>query len=75
MCDYGLYLGATGDNSALGPDLAERTGGLKMYLNETLNALNMDKLEYVRKNFDTRDPNTSPYVVTLRSIRCRVFYF
>ena len=59
VCDYALYLGATGDNSTLtlSECLAERTCGLKMYLNETFNSLKMDKLEYVRKHFDTWPKN------------------
>ncbi len=39
------------------PELAERSCGLKMYLNETFNALKMNKLEYVRKHFETWPKN------------------
>ncbi len=53
VCDYGLYFGATGDNSTIIPDLAERACALKMYLNETFNALRMDKVEYWVKHFET----------------------
>ena len=53
MCDYGIFLGATADNSKIVPDLAERSCGLKMYLNETFNALRMDKLAYVRAHFES----------------------
>jgi dihydroorotase-like cyclic amidohydrolase len=44
VCDYGLFLGATADNSDEIPDLAGRACALKMYLNETFNALKMDKV-------------------------------
>ena len=44
VCDYGIFLGATADNSEEIPDLAHRSCGLKMYLNETFNALRMDKV-------------------------------
>ena len=52
VCDYGLYLGASADNSVLLPELAARSCGLKMYLNETFNALKMDQLSYVRQHFE-----------------------
>lgn len=53
VCDYGLYLGATANNSEQIVALAERACGLKMYLNETFNALRMDKLEDWVKHFKT----------------------
>jgi len=39
------------DNSTLIPQLADRSCGLKMYLNETFNALKMDKIEQWIKHF------------------------
>lgn len=51
VCDYGLYLGATATNSTEIVDLADRACGLKMYLNETFNALRMDKVESWIKHF------------------------
>ena len=51
LCDYGLYLGATANNSEQIPALAERACALKMYLNETFNALRIDKLEDWVKHF------------------------
>lgn len=45
LCDYGIYLGATGTNATIIPELADRACGLKSYLNETFNALRMDKME------------------------------
>ncbi len=47
-CDYGLYLGAGGDNTAVAPDLAEETCGLKMYLDATFGPLRMDDLGSIR---------------------------
>ena len=34
VCDYGIFLGATADNSLVIPELASRSCGLKFYLNE-----------------------------------------
>lgn len=51
LCDYGIFLGATADNSTLLPDLASRACGLKMYLNETFNALRMDKIDQWIRHF------------------------
>jgi len=51
VCDYGLYAGATGTNAEAISTLASRTCGLKMYLNETFNALKMDKIEYWMQHF------------------------
>ncbi len=51
-------MGATADNSKQIIDLAERTCGLKSYLNETFNALRMDKMESWIKHFQNW-PKTS----------------
>jgi carbamoyl-phosphate synthase/aspartate carbamoyltransferase/dihydroorotase len=51
ICDYGLYMGATQDNSSIIPPIASRTCGLKMYLNETFNALKLDKMDDWLKHF------------------------
>jgi carbamoyl-phosphate synthase/aspartate carbamoyltransferase/dihydroorotase len=51
ICDYGLYMGATQENSSIIPPLASRTCGLKMYLNETFNALKLDKMDDWLKHF------------------------
>lgn len=59
VCDYGLFIGATADNSTIIPDLASRSCGLKMYLNETFNALKMDKIEYWIAHFQNW-PKTKP---------------
>jgi carbamoyl-phosphate synthase/aspartate carbamoyltransferase/dihydroorotase len=45
VCDYGLYFGATADNAVHVSSLASRACGLKMYLNETFNALKLDKMD------------------------------
>lgn len=57
LCDYGLYMGATGDNAQLIPELAGRVCGLKMYLCETFNALKMDRIEYWMKHFENWPEN------------------
>ena len=51
VCDYGLYMGATNENSSKISALASKTCGLKMYLNETFNALKMDKMDDWLKHF------------------------
>ncbi|CAG0879598.1 unnamed protein product, partial [Darwinula stevensoni] len=40
-CDYAIYLGATNDNVSDLVDLCPLSAGLKMYLNDTFNALQM----------------------------------
>lgn len=42
--DYGIYLGATPSNAEEAARLAERSSGLKMYLNETFSTLKMDNI-------------------------------
>ena len=51
FCDYGLYMGATQENSSKILTIASRTCGLKMYLNETFNALKLDKMDDWLKHF------------------------
>ncbi len=43
-CDYGIYLGAGPDNLGELKDLAGRTAGLKMYLDQTYGPLRLDDL-------------------------------
>jgi len=43
-CDYGLYVGAGPDNISLLPDLAPKTAGLKMYLDQTYGPLRLDDM-------------------------------
>ena len=52
VCDYGLFAGASADNAERVCELAERTCGLKMYLNETFNALRMDRIEQWMRHFE-----------------------
>ncbi len=52
VCDYGLYFGATGDNAEKIAKMSHRACALKMYLNETFNALRMDKIEYWMSHFE-----------------------
>ena len=44
-CDYGLFVGASADNSTVLPSLAAEACGLKMYLNDTFSTLKMDNTE------------------------------
>lgn len=62
LCDYGLYVGATSDNAKQIAELAGRVCGLKMYLNETFNALKMDKLEHWIQHFE-QWPKSKPICV------------
>lgn len=57
MCDYGLYVGATATNAKQIGELASRVCGLKMYLNETFNALKMDRIELWMKHFESWPKN------------------
>lgn len=48
-CDYTLYAGATEDNHGSVHKLANQVFTLKMYLNETFNALHMSSVTYWMK--------------------------
>jgi dihydroorotase-like cyclic amidohydrolase len=52
-CDYGLFLGAGPDNLAELADLAPRTAGLKMYLDQTYGPLRLDDLTLWMAHFAT----------------------
>lgn len=43
-CDYGIYLGATVDNTESAAALASQVAGLKMYLDQTFGTLRLDDL-------------------------------
>ena len=43
-CDYGIFLGAGGDDASYPPDLADQVCGLKMYLDQTFGPLRIDGL-------------------------------
>ncbi|KAG8277029.1 hypothetical protein J6590_051930 [Homalodisca vitripennis] len=51
-CDYAIFLGATSDNHNTIPELAPQAAGLKMYLNETFNALRLRDLTDWARHFD-----------------------
>lgn len=48
-CDYALFAGATADNYGTVSKLANDVFTLKMYLNETYNALNLPDITYWMK--------------------------
>lgn len=52
LCDYGLYMGATAQNAVQIAELCPRVCALKMYLNETFNALKMDRIEHWMQHFE-----------------------
>lgn len=43
-CDFALYGGATSTNAASIASIGDRLAGLKMYLNDTFNALRLDSV-------------------------------
>jgi carbamoyl-phosphate synthase/aspartate carbamoyltransferase/dihydroorotase len=51
-CDYGLFLGASSDNSQTLPALASSACALKMYLNDTFTTLRLDKVTDWMKHFE-----------------------
>lgn len=61
-CDYAIFLGASSDNYNVIPELAPQAAGLKMYLNETFNALRLKDLTVWIKHFDNW-PNKYPLCV------------
>ncbi|GMS99898.1 hypothetical protein PENTCL1PPCAC_22073 [Pristionchus entomophagus] len=61
VVDYGIYLGATPSNAEEAARLAERSTGLKMYLNETFSTLKMDNITDWIKHLSTF-PTTRPVV-------------
>jgi len=65
-CDYGLFLGAGADNAATAPELAGRTCGLKMYLDQTYGPLRLDDMSIWQQHFRAWPP-TSPIVAHAES--------
>ena len=61
-CDYGQYLGAGPDNADLLPALAEKSAGLKMYLDSTFGELRLDDMQLWMPHFQ-KFPKTSPVVL------------
>ncbi|KAL6080601.1 Pyrimidine synthesis [Balamuthia mandrillaris] len=61
-CDYGLYFGASSNNSQVIASLAHKAVALKMYLNQTYSTLQMDNMSMWMSHF--RDwPTNIPIVV------------
>lgn len=60
-CDYAQYLGAGSQNAHLLPELAPRSAGLKMYLDETYGPLRLDKIDLWQEHF-TYWPHSRPIV-------------
>ena len=60
-CDYAQYFGAGADNSELLPPLAERSAGLKMYLDQTYGPLCLDDMTFWMAHF-AYWPETRPIV-------------
>ena len=50
-CDYGLYLGAGADNLAQAADLAAKSAGLKLYLDQTYGPLRLDDMTLWLEHF------------------------
>lgn len=50
VCDYGIYLGASGDNIDTAASLAPRTAGLKFYLDATFGPLLIKDLATLREH-------------------------
>ncbi|CAI5440616.1 unnamed protein product [Caenorhabditis angaria] len=57
VVDYALYIGATPTNSNFAADFAEKSAGLKMYLNETFSTLKMDNISDWTRHFAAFPPN------------------
>ncbi|NIM93239.1 MAG: amidohydrolase family protein [Anaerolineales bacterium] len=51
-CDYGIYLGASEENTESAMDLAEEVCGMKMYLDQTYGPLRLEGLRSLRKHFN-----------------------
>ncbi|MBT3389784.1 MAG: amidohydrolase family protein [Chloroflexi bacterium] len=60
-CDYGIYLGANLTNAAELPVLAEKSAGLKFYLDATFGPLLLDDLNAWRAHFE-HWPRSMPIV-------------
>lgn len=51
VCDYAIFLGASGDNVETAAQLAPRCAGLKLYLDATFGPLHLNDLGAVREHF------------------------
>lgn len=65
-CDYAQYLGAGADNLDTAYRLAQRTAGLKMYLDQTYGPLRLDRMESWMEHF-THWPRQMPIVAHAES--------
>lgn len=74
LCDYGLFMGASTDNPQEIARIANRSVGLKMYLNSTFGDLKLDSMESWMKHFESW-PKEIPIVAhaegqTVASVLC-----
>jgi carbamoyl-phosphate synthase/aspartate carbamoyltransferase/dihydroorotase len=60
-CDYGIFLGAGPDNVSTLPALAEKSCGLKMYLDQTFGPLRLDEMTLWMEHFSNW-PSDRPIV-------------
>jgi carbamoyl-phosphate synthase / aspartate carbamoyltransferase / dihydroorotase len=51
LCDYGIHLGASGENVDTVAALADRASGLKFYLDATFGPLHLKELDTIRDHF------------------------
>ena len=58
-CDYALFLGAGADNHATAPELAGRTCGLKLYLDQTYGPLRLDDMSLWQQHFRAWPPTSA----------------
>ncbi len=61
-CDYAQYLGAGPDNAESAASLAQRTAGLKMYLDSTFGELRLDEMTLWQPHFE-KFPKDFPLVL------------
>jgi len=61
-CDYGQYVGAGPDNANILPALADKTAGLKMYLDSTFGELRLDDMTLWMPHF-INFPKSAPIVL------------
>lgn len=65
-CDYAQFLGAGPDNVGIGESLAQRTAGLKMYLDQTYGPLRLDNMAIWMHHFE-HWPRSLPIVAHAES--------
>jgi len=67
LCDYGFFLGATVENSAIAAELAAETVGLKVYLGETYGPLRIQSLAALMAHFQNW-PSDKPIAVHVEGL-------